>query len=445
MGLLNVDRAVSVRIPTLEGEFWLRYYSDNRNGEEHLALVNGDVAGVRDVLVRLHSECFTGDVLGSLRCDCGDQLSLSMQEISREGTGVLLYLRQEGRGIGLWDKLRTYNLQDEGYDTVDANLELGHQADERDYEIAALILQDLGVASVRLLTNNPSKIDGLRKSGVEVAARQPLHARVTTENINYLITKATRMGHLLELGAEPALEPATSDGGQHAPEDFPARRQVMGRPFVTLSYAQSLDGSISRTPGERMVLSGPESSVMTHRLRASHDAILVGIGTVLSDNPRLTVRLSEGSDPQPVVLDSTLRFPIESDMLRRSKLAPWIATTDRASVERRQELEGLGARVLSLASTDTGRVDLPSLLKRLGSMGADSVMVEGGSRVITNFLRDRLVDHIVLTVAPVMVGGMRALGELESPQKLVPRLRNAHYRRMGSDLVVSGEPDWSED
>jgi GTP cyclohydrolase II len=199
MNKLKVERMVSARVPTPEAEFCLILYHNNRDDKEHLAVVLGDVEGQSDVLVRVHSECFTGDVLGSLRCDCGEQLHASMQMIAEQGQGVLIYLRQEGRGIGLLDKLRAYNLQDQGFDTVDANLELGHQADERDYTVAARVLEDLGVQSVHLLTNNPSKIDCLRKLGVAVNERIPVEPTVQAENANYLFTKATRMNHLLNV------------------------------------------------------------------------------------------------------------------------------------------------------------------------------------------------------------------------------------------------------
>jgi 3,4-dihydroxy 2-butanone 4-phosphate synthase/GTP cyclohydrolase II len=204
METLTVQRMVSARIPTDEAEFSLILFHNNHDDKEHLAIVLGDVAGKPDVLVRLHSECFTGDVLGSRRCDCGDQLHFAMQQIAAQGQGVLIYLRQEGRGIGLLDKLRAYNLQDEGYDTVEANLLLGHQADERDYTVAARILDDLGVQSVRLLTNNPQKIDTLRDLGISVVERVPVEPTVYDENVKYLFTKATRMNHLFNLGLMPA-------------------------------------------------------------------------------------------------------------------------------------------------------------------------------------------------------------------------------------------------
>src|SRR6185503_9170093 len=191
-----VTRMVTARIPTHEGEFELALYTSSRDDKEHLALLYGDVHGASDLLVRVHSECFTGDVLGSRRCDCGEQLHLAMQMIADAGNGLVIYLRQEGRGIGLLDKLRAYNLQDQGYDTVDANLILGHQADERDYAIAAHILRDLEVHSIRLLTNNPHKIESLRQLGVWVKDRVEVQPTVNEDNAQYLRTKAERMRHL---------------------------------------------------------------------------------------------------------------------------------------------------------------------------------------------------------------------------------------------------------
>ena len=202
---LVVSKVSCGRIPTLAGEFQLCVYTNSRDAKEHLALVMGDVYDQQDVLVRAHSECFTGDVLGSLRCDCGEQLRRALNMIGASGRGVLLYLRQEGRGIGLAHKLQAYNLQDQGYDTVDANVLLGHRPDERDYTIAAAILADLGIRSVRLLTNNPDKIEQLQAAGVAVSERVPILASVTLENAAYLSTKAARMRHLLHIDALPQL------------------------------------------------------------------------------------------------------------------------------------------------------------------------------------------------------------------------------------------------
>lgn len=197
----SVTRMACARIPTEFGDFQLCYYSNTLDKKEHLAFYMGNPAEADDVLVRVHSECFTGDVLGSRRCDCGEQLNRSMALVASEGLGVIIYLRQEGRGIGLLEKLRAYNLQDQGYDTVDANLMLGHGADERDYSLAARILEDLQVQSVRLITNNPLKIAALRAEGINVTSRVKLDIAVNAENEHYLLTKARRMDHLLPLKA----------------------------------------------------------------------------------------------------------------------------------------------------------------------------------------------------------------------------------------------------
>lgn len=209
---LIAECKVRARIPTEQGEFLLSLYANNRDQKEHLAITVGQVAGKSGVIVRVHSECFTGDVLGSRRCDCGEQLQASLKMIAEAGQGVLIYLRQEGRGIGLLDKLRAYNLQDQGFDTVEANLALGHQVDERDYTVAARILEDLGVRSIDLLTNNPLKIENLDRLGVQVRQRIPLEAPVNADNADYLFTKAVRMNHLLNLGSLDMAGPKGHNG-----------------------------------------------------------------------------------------------------------------------------------------------------------------------------------------------------------------------------------------
>jgi len=445
MAELTITKKTSARVPTTEGEFQLSLYMSNQDDKEHLVLIFGEVTTCQDILVRVHSECFTGDVLGSLRCDCGAQLHHAMQLIAEEGAGILIYLRQEGRGIGMLDKLRAYNLQDMGYDTVDANLMLGHKADERDYTIAALVLRDLGVPSVRLLTNNPLKIESLQALGVSVTGRVPLPPHITTHNASYLRTKVLRMRHLLHL--DSAYDVVGDH--QHSLETLSARaavhRQRTGRPFVTLTYAQSLDGCIAADPGQPLSLSGPQSLVLTHRLRAAHDAILVGIGTVLADNPLLNVRLVEGKDPQPVIVDSQLRFPLEANLLCHHPLAPWIATSDQADRERQRRLEAAGARVLRLPSRAGGTVDLEALLRQLGAWGINSLMVEGGARIITSFLGRQLVDHLILTVVPRLVGGVHAVGNLgQFEPARFPGLRNVGHQRLGEDLVLWGDLAWGK-
>jgi 3,4-dihydroxy 2-butanone 4-phosphate synthase/GTP cyclohydrolase II len=194
-----VRRRVEARIPTRHGEFRAVGYESMVDGATHIALVKGDVKGTDDVLVRVHSECLTGDVFGSRRCDCGTQLDLAMERIAGEGTGVVVYLRgHEGRGIGLLHKLAAYTLQDEGQDTVEANVSLGFPPDARDYGIGAQILADLGVGSMRLLTNNPTKRAGLEGFGLSITDRVPLETEPTPENRDYLRTKAAKLGHLLK-------------------------------------------------------------------------------------------------------------------------------------------------------------------------------------------------------------------------------------------------------
>ena len=196
-------RAVAVAdLPTRFGPFQLVGFWNNRDGKEHVAMVHGDVVGAQDVAVRLHSECLTGDVMGSLRCDSRDQLTEGLRAIQREGLGILLYLRQEGRGIGLLNKIRAYALQEQGLDTVEANQALGFRDDERDYAVAAHMLRSLGVKSVRVVTNNPDKIRQLTQHGVDVSGRIPHVIPPNEFNRFYLETKARRSGHMIDLTEE---------------------------------------------------------------------------------------------------------------------------------------------------------------------------------------------------------------------------------------------------
>jgi 3,4-dihydroxy 2-butanone 4-phosphate synthase/GTP cyclohydrolase II len=194
-----VEHVASARLPTPFGTFRLHGYRSRLDGGQHLALVYGEVAGVSEVLVRVHSECVTGEVFGSLRCDCGAQLQEAMRQVAAEGAGAIVYLAQEGRGIGLLNKVRAYALQDtQGLDTVDANLALGFAADLRDFGIGAQILADLGLSSIRLLTNNPRKIIGLEGYGLEVTGQIPIEVEPHPESERYMLSKALRMGHHLE-------------------------------------------------------------------------------------------------------------------------------------------------------------------------------------------------------------------------------------------------------
>jgi 3,4-dihydroxy 2-butanone 4-phosphate synthase/GTP cyclohydrolase II len=194
-----VKKVSTVDFPTAYGHFQLHLYQSDIDDHHHLALTKGDVAGHKDVLVRVHSSCLTGDVFHSRRCDCGEQLHRAMERIDQEGLGVILYMRQEGRGIGLANKILAYELQDNGRDTVEANKELGFKPDLRDYGIGAQILVDLGLTSIRILTNNPKKVIGLKGYGLEITERVPLEVEPSAFNVTYLETKRDKLGHLLNL------------------------------------------------------------------------------------------------------------------------------------------------------------------------------------------------------------------------------------------------------
>ncbi len=192
-----VERVTKNKMPTKYGDFTAYGYINLLNGEHHVALMKGDIGDGQDVLCRVHSECLTGDTFGSLRCDCGQQFAAAMTQIEEEGRGILLYMRQEGRGIGLINKLRAYELQEQGMDTLEANLALGFAGDQREYYIGAQILQDLGVKTIRLLTNNPDKVYQLAEFGLEITRRVPIQMSATAHDLFYLKTKQNRMGHIL--------------------------------------------------------------------------------------------------------------------------------------------------------------------------------------------------------------------------------------------------------
>src|SRR3954468_1894395 len=300
----SLREVASAPIPTPYGEFQARAFEAS-SGHVHLALVLGTMGDGRSGLTRLHSECLTGDALGSLRCDCGVQLRSALRTVAAEGRGVVLYLNgHEGRGIGLVAKLRAYIEQDAGADTVDANLRLGLAADLRDYTDSAGVLEALGVRRLRLLSNNPLKAAGLRAAGMRVESVEGLATAAHTRNLAYLRTKQDRLGHvspagpLVEAFADSAVDASTLIG------DVVRRTD---RPWVVLKYAQTVDGRIATATGDSKWISGEAARQRCHALRPACDAGLVGVGTVLSDDPQLTVRLVSGASPIRVALDTQLR------------------------------------------------------------------------------------------------------------------------------------------
>jgi len=417
----RVRRVGKARLPTRIGTFDALAYADSRSGTEPIALVHGDIAGRDTPLVRLHSECWTGDVLGSLRCDCGQQLSSALTAIVAEGAGVLLYLRQEGRGIGLGNKLRAYALQDTGLDTVAANTALGLPVDAREYGAAAAILADLGLERVRLMTNNPAKATGLEAHGIRVSERIPLPALPNPVNRSYLETKTTRLGHV--------------------------QPRMAARPSVTVHYAQTIDGRLATRTGDSQWISGQESLVLAHTLRASHAAVLVGAGTVAADDPRLTARLVEGPSPIRVILDSRLRLSSSANVVTDGAAPTILATTELAPADRRRELMRQAVEVLVLPSTADGRVHLGSLLDELGARGIANLLVEGGAGVITAMIRERRVNRLVVSIAPLVLGsGIEAVGDLDILRlRDALSFRRASFSQVGPDVIFDGVlGPWSE-
>jgi 3,4-dihydroxy 2-butanone 4-phosphate synthase/GTP cyclohydrolase II len=423
------ETETAASLPTRHGELRIHVF---RLGDETevIALVHGDVAGEEPVLVRLHSECLTGEALGSLRCDCGEQLDAGLAQIGQAARGVLLYLRHEGRGIGLFDKIRAYALQDGGLDTVDANVALGLPIDGRDYTAAAAVLKKLGVQRARVLTNNPAKLKALADHGIEVVERVPIEARPNPVNLDYLRTKARRMGHLLE-GA-PFVSSAPSANGHHT------------RPAVTVHYAQTIDGRIAARTGDARWVSGESSLRLAHELRASHDAVMVGIGTVLADDPRLTVRLVEGTSPVRVVVDSTLRIPITANVFADRTSRTIVATTPAAPLERARAIHEAGGEVLRAHADENGAVDLSDLLRRLRGMGIGSLLIEGGHGIITSALREHIVDRLTVCIAPKVIGeGVAAVGDLHIDYlRQALTFARARFVTCGEDLIFYGEPQW---
>jgi GTP cyclohydrolase II len=428
-----IREVASAPIPTAYGEFRARAFQ-TPSGHLHLALVLGAIGDGGSVLTRLHSECLTGDALGSLRCDCGVQLRSALRAVAAEGRGVVVYLNgHEGRGIGLVDKLRAYVEQDAGADTVDANLRLGLDADLRDYDDAAEVLRSLGVRSVRLLSNNPAKADGLQRNGVEVESMRWLGTAAHRRNRAYLETKQARFGHHRPAGKTlEELPAAPVDVGRLLGSQQPRH----DRPNIVLKYAQTIDGRIATRTGDAKWISGEPERRVAHAMRAGCDAVLVGARTMLQDDPQLTVRMVPGASPMRVVLDSTLRTPLTAKVLS-DDAATLILCRPDADPGRRLELAATGVMVRDVAGGPEG-LRITEVLRLLRSLGVASLLVEGGGRVITSLLQAGAVDRVVVSVSPTIIGtGVDAVGPLGVTRIAEGiRLVNRSVYLAGEDLLL---------
>ena len=422
---------------TDNGEFELRAF-EYPSGYVYVVLVKGQLGEGSSVLTRVHSECLTGDALGSRRCDCGLQLRNALRAIGREGRGVLVYATgHEGRGIGLVNKLRAYVLQENGYDTVDANHLLGFPADIRDYAEAARCLALVGVRSVRLLTNNPRKVEGLRrKRDRGRGGRLGCRPRPTRETLTYLRSKHGRLGHSAAIRGR-------------AGDDRGGRRRVRAllgdvresswRPYVVLKYAQTLDGRIASRTGDSKWISGEEERRISHALRATSDAVLVGIGTVLTDDPQLTVRLVPGASPLRVILDSTLRVPSDARILEDDASTMVISTT-QAQPASRLVLRNHGVAVHSVGAHPAGvdaaealrllRRPRRSLRPRRGRRPRSHVVPEGETRRSGD--RRHRADHPRRGDG----GGGRSRHRLGRDGL---QITNQSVYRAGNDLLLAGD------
>jgi GTP cyclohydrolase II len=433
---VSVPREVaSLTLPTPFGEWDVRAFE--WADSVHVCLCRGRIGDGEDVLVRMHSECLTGDALGSLRCDCGIQLRHALRSIAAEGRGVLVYSTgHEGRGIGLVNKLRAYMLQDAGFDTAEANEHLGFHVDERTFGDVADCLRALGVRSVRLMSNNRDKAASLEASGIAVRSVVGLPTAAHARNVRYLATKQSVMGHVAPMGAP------LPDGVGPPPDVGSLLGEVRAtptRPYVVVKYAQTLDGRIATSTGDARWISGEPERRASHALRAACDAVLVGVGTVLRDDPQLTVRMVPGASPIRVVVDSGLRTTDDARVLA-DDASTVIVTTSASPPGRRAELRRRGVSVVVVSAGPNG-VDLDAAMSALLRDGIRSVLVEGGARVITSFLSSGVADRLVVGIAPRVLGdgteAVRDLGITEVANSIRIERRSVHV--VGDDVLIAGD------
>ncbi|MBW4632069.1 MAG: GTP cyclohydrolase II [Iphinoe sp. HA4291-MV1] len=518
------------KLPSEFGTFKIYGYRNTLDNSENVAIIKGEVEKFDNpVMVRIHSECLTGDALGSLRCDCGMQLQIALRMIEKAGQGVIIYLAQEGRGIGLLNKVKAYSLQDLGLDTVEANERLGFSADLRDYSIVAQILKDLGVKQIRLITNNPRKIAGLESYGIEIADRIPLVIEPNDYNLNYLTTKAKKLGHLIKLKHRQPLAVNTLIVDEHLEDiwsalleckevmknESPQRNEYWAffgnakspwsfqkfssgkipffpesdfliiidltndfcqdlnfvskvfsqvqyaivfknsspfksdlvqdtqcfkgmwssngwqifslylgllvaqraaylekRPFLMAHLAQSLDGRIAATNGNSQWLSNEANLKHAHRLRALHDAVMVGAVTATLDNPKLTVRLVTGKHPIPVIIEG--QSDLKLDDLQMMALHERMIVLYPQEKQHRVIPQAAKEKILELPISSTkdsheNSVLAPSeILNVLYENGISSIFLEGGGQTVSYFLQADCIELLHLHVSPLILGSGRS-------------------------------------
>ena len=424
----RAERVATTVLPTRHGRFAMLGY--NVDGVELVALAVGldEPPSASLPWVRIHSECLTGDAFGSLRCDCGEQLQAALGAIMEHGYGAVVYVRgHEGRGIGLLEKLKAYALQDDGLDTLDANLALGHPADARRYDGAGAVLRDLGLTRIALLSSNPTKEEALAELGIDVVQRLRLGVPDRPENAFYLNTKRARMRH----DSKPTeVVPVAALTG--APPEVYDELWGAGPQLVIAQLGQSLDGFIATRTGDSTPLTGPEDHQHLHRLRSLVDAVVVGASTVLADDCRLTVREVPGDNPVRVVLDPRGVVPPAASVLSdREAPTLWVlGPTAPADVSAGPHVE-----VVRLAAD--GPFDPRAIVALLGRRGLGRVLVEGGGRLVSAFVSAAALDRLFVTVAPLLIGdgvpGVRFAGADAITGALRGRPRTF---RLGADVCM---------
>ena len=406
------------KLPTLHGIFNCYCFPDETH--EHVAMVYGDITNKKNVITRIHSECFTGDLFGSMKCDCGEQLDAALKYIVSNGSGLVIYLKQEGRGIGLFNKLKAYELQDQNQlDTIESNHQLGFGTDLRSYTHAVQILNFFNINSIQLISNNPEKKSALNHAGITVNKMIELKTNVNPFNKNYLNTKKQKLHHKLTL----------------------SEQKKESKIMITAAYAQTINGTISLENFSPIQISNKDALHLTHKIRTNHDAILVGINTILTDNPRLTARSVQGSQPQPCIIDTHLRCDTTKNIFQHDK-NPWIftASTDSKKI---QKIEAAGGTIFQLKKTKKNLLDLNQIIVLLEKKNIKSLLIEGGRTILTQFLEEKLIDSFTITLSPEFLSGTNVLN-MKSPLKLSNKVYLSELTSylLADNIIIEGVPNY---